>query len=425
MVQDIDPLITFYRASFNTSVTGQAIITNKPVEKLVLGNVSSSLTNYGERFVGNYRLSLTGNTASIAVTDVLIGANTGANSAVTNVNGTVFTVANTRYTTGERVNVFYGSNLASKGISSVITSIASASGVLSRYKVTDGIGKAEIASSNGNFYVGDRITGSQSGVTATVDGIERIRYSVVDFEPSYLSFNKTSTNFDMQPTSNTAVVGTYARINDSDNYYYSDEKAILSKSQEVSLLSGSPSNNVRISMSSSTSYLSPVIDIGRTHSVYVDNLINANTSNETSSNTVGGLINKYISKLTTLAEGQDAEDISVFVTAYRPPTTDVKVYVKILHAEDSTPFENADWIEMEKLDESRYSSLSDLGDFKDFSYNFPASSLTGPLGEVQYTNSQGIKFTGYKYFAVKVGLTGTNSAVIPRVADLRVLALQI
>ena len=229
----------------------------------------------------------------------------------------------------------------------------------------------------------------------------------------------------MKPTTNMAVAGTYARINDSDNYYYTNEKAILSRSKEVALLSGSPSNNVTISLTSTTSYLSPVIDIGRTHSVYVDNLINANTTNETSSNTVGALTNKYISKLTTLAEGQDAEDISVFVTAYRPPTTDVVVYVKILHAEDSTPFENIDWIEMEKLDNTRYSSLSDLSDFKDFSYNFPASSLTGPLGEVQYTNSQGITFTGYKYFAVKIGLTGTNSAVIPRVADLRVIALQI
>jgi hypothetical protein len=48
-----------------------------------------------------------------------------------------------------------------------------------------------------------------------------------------------------------------------------------------------------------------------------------------------------------------------------------------------------------------------------------------PGGEVQYTNSQGIKFTGYKYFQVKIGLVGINSAVVPRVADLRVLALSI
>jgi hypothetical protein len=51
--------------------------------------------------------------------------------------------------------------------------------------------------------------------------------------------------------------------------------------------------------------------------------------------------------------------------------------------------------------------------------------MTSPnVGAVQYTNTQQIKFTGFKSYQVKIGLLGTNSAIVPRVADLRTIALQ-
>jgi hypothetical protein len=423
IVPDVDLKITFYRAAFQTNITGQAIIGNKPTERLTLANVTSSLTNYGEAFIGNYRMNLTGNTASIALTDVLIGANSGANSTIINVDSTIYTVANTQYVTGERVEVFYGSNLVSKGITSVVTDITSAKGVISKYKVSDLGIKADIISSNGNFYVGDTITGTQSGNSATVEAINNIRYSLIDFEPSYIRLNKTGVQFEMSTTSNTGVVGSYVGINENNNYYFDDEKSVLSRTDEVANISGDRSNKVRISLSSASEYASPVIDLGRTHTIYVDNIINANVTNENVASS-GALTNKYISKVVTLDDGQDAEDILVVLTSYRPPTTDVKVWIKLLNGEDSDIFNTREWVELDKQDEGIFSSLANKENFREFSYNLPASSLTGPNGEVQYTNSQGIVFTGYKYFAVKIGLLGTNSAVVPRVADLRVLALQ-
>jgi hypothetical protein len=423
IVPDVDLKITFYRASFQTNVTGQAILGNKPTERLLLSNVSSTLTNYGELFIGNQRLTLSGNTGSIAVTDVLIGANSGANSAVSNVSGSIFTVANNSYIQGERVGIFYGSNLVSKGITSLITNSVSASGVISKYKVDSVGNKLEVISSNGNFYVGDTIRGTVSGTTATVDAIDNIRYSLVDFEPSYLKFNKTAVAFDMATTSNTGILGSYESISENNNYFYDNEKAVLSRTNEVALISGDRSNKVRVNMLSTSEYVSPVLDTGRTHTIYVDNIINSNTTNENVA-TGGALTNKYISSPVTLDEGQDAEDLLVIITAYRPPNSDVKVWVRILHGEDSDVFASRGWIELEKLDENRFSSLADKNNFREFSFRFPESSLTGPNSEVQYTNSQGITFTGYKYFAVKVGLVGSNSAVVPRVADLRAIALQ-
>ena len=424
MVPDVDMKIVFYRASFSTGVAGEFILGNKPVERLLLTDASSSLTNYGELVIGNQKLTLSGNTGSISVSDVLIGANSGANSVVAAIDGSTYTVANNSYVIGERVDIRYGSNLVSKGVTSLITASVSGSGVISKNRTYEEENRLEIMSSNGNFYVGDTLKGTRSGATANVAAVTNYRYSTLDFEPAYLKFKKTDINFSMQMTSNTGVADSYITINENNNYEFDTEKAVFSRTNEITSLSGERSNKVKVNLSSTSNFISPVFDLGRTHTIYVNNLINANTYGEDSSSG-GNLLNKYICKPVTLAEGQDAEDITVILTAYRPPTTDVHVWVKIMNNEDFGTFNDRDWIELEMVDNSKYSLLARRDNFKEYTFVFPQSMLTGPNGEVQYTDAQGITYTGYKYFAVKVGLSGTNSAVVPRVADLRVMAMQL
>jgi hypothetical protein len=53
----------------------------------------------------------------------------------------------------------------------------------------------------------------------------------------------------------------------------------------------------------------------------------------------------------------------------------------------------------------------------------PASALDSN-GIFTYVQNN-ITFKTFKSFQIKVGLSGTNSAVVPRVADLRTIALQI
>ena len=99
------------------------------------------------------------------------------------------------------------------------------------------------------------------------------------------------------------------------------------------------------------------------------------------------------------------------------------------------------WIELEKADDTVYSSLVNRNDFKEFSYGIPSRYLTGnnyvqsgsSLGVFQYRNTKNTQFTGYRSYQIKIGLLGgpenttdpINSALVPRVADLRVIALQI
>ena len=140
----------------------------------------------------------------------------------------------------------------------------------------------------------------------------------------------------------------------------------------------------------------------------------------------GRAINKYISQTITLADNQDAEDLRVYLTAYRPPNTDVRVYAKLDNVLDPETFAQKLWIPLEKENDgdSLYSSITDRLNFREFSYKIPSSFMNPTDGVFQYT-SNGTLFKGFKYFAVKIVLTSTNSAAVPRVADLRALALQI
>lgn len=424
IVPDVDLTCVLYRASFLTGTTGQAIIGNKGVEKLVVANVSNELTRYGEFMSTGDKLNLTAN-GTINTSDMLIGITSNANSSVISINGSIYTMSNTNYVSGENLQVRRANGYMTS-INALVGSLTNGRAQLSKFLSSANLNMMTMTSSNGYFSQNDYIRNSTTGDYATISRIDNFRYSVVDFEPGFLTFNKTSIDFEMQTYSNTGSIGSYTKVNPNENYYLSSEQAIFSRSNEVATLSGDRSNKVRVSMLTQTNFLSPVLDLSRTHSVYVDNIVNSDATGEGGSSG-GNLSNKYISKTVTLAEGQDAEDLQVVISGYRPPTTDIRIWVKLLNSEDSDLFENINWIELTKLwdTENMYSSLSNRDDFKEYEYGIPTSYLTGPQGQVQYTNSNGTTFTGFKYFSVKVGLTATNSAIVPRVADLRTLALQI
>jgi Domain of unknown function (DUF4815) len=425
VVPDTDLMVTMYRAAFNTGVTGTLLLGNKPVEKIRVTNPSANFSYKGEPVVGDDKITLTaiGGPTTIAVGDYLIGNTTNSNTTVTAINGAIYTMADTGFVLGERVTAYHAANMVSKGVTANISLVTTGSGFLNKYVTKGGYNTLHLTGSNGTFFTGSTIRGKYSGHYATIDSFANYRYSVMDIEPSYINFHKTTCSFESQTTSNTGTKGDYYRINENENYVFNTEQAIYSRVNEIASLSGNKSNNVRVSMASTTEYLSPVFDITRSHVVYVDNLVNANSVGETEKSG-GGLINRYISKTVTLAEGQDAEDLVVVLTAYRPPTTDVKVYFKVLNNEDADTLDNKNWIELEYLDDTVYSSQTVTNDFIEYNFKVPAAMLTGPNAELRYTTSSGTTFTGFKRFAIKIGLLATNSAVVPRVGDLQVLALQ-
>lgn len=441
-VERVDLKCTFYRASFQTGVTGQAILGNQQREYIQLPLTPATGANtswFGERILGNDKLvlnTLSPGGATISANDYIIGSNSSTNTSVAAVNGSVYDMRNTGYIVGEPITV-RRSNGYLTTITSSIASKNTASGSIysvtpknDAYQFNGNSAVLVVENTNGLFTANDTLNMQFSGNTVSTIAVTKQIYSTIQFEPSYLDFISTDINFSMAMTANSSeTFGSYLPIALSNIVDLDTEMAILSRTNEISKLAGGSSNQVKIEMNTFSDYLSPIVNLGRTYTVYVRHLINSNTANELLP-AGGSLKEKYISQIITLADNQDAEDLRIVLSAYRPPASnsDIKVYVRVSNGEDFESIKNRNWIPMEPFDSTIYSSLANRKDWREFNYKFPDSVMTGRndqgLSIIQYTNSANSTFSGFKQYQIKIGLQSDTSAIYPRVADLRAIALQ-
>lgn len=420
IVPDVDLMVKFNRANYNTSTTNsQFTLVNKPVELMVLKPTSNVFTNFGETIRGSDRISLANvaGSNSIIVGDYISGANSSVNAEVILIDAPYYYTTGISYSNGESISV-YASNGSNKSINAVVSSVEGGVGVLRSFSNTSN--QMILDSTNGKFFTNCAVKGLLSNNQGRVEAFDSFKYSTLNFKPHALSVSNTNITYELK--GHLTATNTYSdwiSLTPDDTEIFEDEFAILSRSVEVSQLGGNSSVLIRTSLQSNTVYFTPVVDVSRCNAVYVYNILNNDTTGE--ANTSGGsLLNKYISKTITLADGQDAEDLLVKLSSYRPPNSDVKVWVKIRHDDDPQPIEQKSWSLM-SYNENVFSSAVNKIDFIEFDYTFPTSMMSN--GVVQYASNT-VTFTGFKQFAVKIGLLGTDSSDPPRVTDLRAIALQ-
>ena len=128
----------------------------------------------------------------------------------------------------------------------------------------------------------------------------------------------------------------------------------------------------------------------------------------------GNLLSKYISRKVTLEDGFDAKDLKVTVNANKPQGTDIKVYTKVISSEDTQTFDEKPYILMTQETPSTVISLNDK-DYRDFVFKSANDNLS-------YVSNEST-FNRFKTFAVKIALLSEDSKVVPRVRDMRAIAL--
>jgi len=129
----------------------------------------------------------------------------------------------------------------------------------------------------------------------------------------------------------------------------------------------------------------------------------------------GGNINtRYISRRVTLEDGFDASDISLIMNAYKPVDTGIEVYYKVKSDEDPEDFDLKGYTLMTQETASTVYSLNEE-DTREFTFKTTNNSA-------EYT-SGGTSFDRFKTFAIKIVLTSKDTAVVPKVRDMRAVAL--
>lgn len=280
------------------------------------------------------------------------------------------------------------------------------------------------------------LVGSVSQATANVASIDNITISYIEPHLQIFHAPGTSTSFDFSITraANNQVVSLTGEPGIANRIPFA--AVLKSRTNEISGSSFVDSFSFQQTLSTASDILSPLVDLYPGSVVIVENLVDnyqarlvsANTFSNTTigidtsniqvgmgvaglgipdntvvvavddennkitiskaaeqtideqdieinSNEVAGFgisTNRYISKRLSLAEGLDAEDVKVYLTAYNPTGTSIEVYAKIMHATDGDSFSDKSWTLLEQVTNIGVSSDSlNPNDYREFEYAFP------------------------------------------------------
>jgi hypothetical protein len=128
---------------------------------------------------------------------------------------------------------------------------------------------------------------------------------------------------------------------------------------------------------------------------------------------------RYITRSVTLNDGFDSGDLRVYLTAYRPKEAQIYVYVKMLSISDPDAFEDKGYTLLTQLGNANFVSLNS-NDYRELLF----APGTGGVEDnsISYV-SNGVPYDSFRTFAIKIVMAGTNSADVPRIRDLRIIAL--
>jgi hypothetical protein len=201
---------------------------------------------------------------------------------------------------------------------------------------------------------------------------------------------------------------------------------IKSRSNEVTyrniLASGNNSSSrIDVVVKNTGQYVSPQVDLNSTDVFFTRYVINDDATGENTNS--GNALSKHITTKINFDKNRQAEDIAVYLDAYKPAGTDVLVYAKIFNNNDSDYYDDKDWSLLQETSGNRHSSMTNLSDFVEYTYSFRpypdtlytlAGSSTITAGSANVvgtsTNYRDIAtITGWKIVGGSTQITTTNT----------------
>ena len=204
-----------------------------------------------------------------------------------------------------------------------------------------------------------------------------------------------------------------------ENNFFSSPRVVANDAIEtLNLAVGEKSTTIKVDMTSTNTYVSPVLDMQRASLWLTHNRIDNQDSNGSSLSNINTPINlvaetdktggthlsKHITRPVTLAAS--AVGLKIILAANRPSVADFDVYYKVIS--DDASFDETNWVEIKK--ERILPSDENPGIFRDYEY-----IIGGPGG----------LSVPFNRFILKFVMRSSNNAKVPQFKDLRVIALAV
>ena len=208
-----------------------------------------------------------------------------------------------------------------------------------------------------------------------------------------------------------------------EDHYFNAPRIVCSKINEDNELAGQKSLRLTVSMTTSDSTVSPILDLDRAGVICVSNKTNeiltaaniGSMSNYTPSTSSSGDNNKgiYITKKVALTQAATA--IQVLFDAVVMSEASIKVLYKTLRTDSAENFDDIEWtyFNTDGSPESTVPLSKTRNDFKEYKYFVGKDAL-----------GIGTELPEYIALAIKIVMQGTNSSLPPMIKDFRAISFQ-
>lgn len=231
------------------------------------------------------------------------------------------------------------------------------------------------------------VVGSTSGATALIkasvdvvmNSVQPVVYdTAVQGTNINYSANVLAKDYSNVPIPNISVSQT--------NYFTNNEIVVASKTNEINRASSNKSVQFYADLMTTSNLLTPSIDANHISLLSRSNIIGPDSTSEYTND--GSALAKSISKVVTLADGMDAEDLNVYLTAYKPANTQIEVYAKVLNSSDYDIFDNKKWTLLQQVSNTQlYSDTTNQQDYNEYQYTIPTDPTSVTTTDLITTNN--------------------------------------
>ncbi|AGS81092.1 hypothetical protein [Caulobacter phage Cr30] len=368
-----------YTATFASS--GSVTLTNKDYEYLTLANTTTTEFIVGEKVA---QLSANNSNGTISLSsnsNILVGTNTTFTTSFSNGDFITLINSNTDIDVLKINSIANNTQLTVQDLPMFSNTVAVYQKVPSgTVAFKDVLSKKlhleDSTASNTSFYFvsNTTIVGADSGATAKIVSVDN------------QTVNRFSSVIDHTLLNETDVVFTGSILKSDFSGYITKEfdldsandileapVVVASKSNELLYNSGNKSLTMTLNFVSANSVATPEFKILNSGLAIYGYTINNDETNENLKS--GNALAKWPSPVSTL--NTDAEDLKVYVQAWRPVGTDISVYAKVLNSADTTAINDAQWTKLNISSNAQYSDLQNMTNYVTLEYSVPTSPPTG------------------------------------------------
>jgi len=267
---------------------------------------------------------------------------------------------------------------------------------------------------------------------------QNIPYEIITPVVHNLTVQGTSLSAELRSISGTSISGNelsyvdngFESIALNKSNYYNSPRIIASKvneSNKLSTLPGNKSLNMRLSLNTIDTKLSPMVDTQRISTILTSNRINSvitNYATDSKSNTIDNdpTAFQYISKEIILENSASA--IKIILNAHVNPYCDIRAFYAVSSSQNFNPI-FIPFPGYNNLNTQKQIINFENSDGSSDNFISPTTSMGFSPSDIEYKEyvfTSG-NLQSFRSYRIKIIMTSTNQVYVPRMKDLKVIAL--